>query len=154
MDDVRPPLPLARHGPAWIRNEVRRWWIESSTHAIVFCSLFILFVGYFSSTFSLKLFFGICHYFIEYLRAALWDQVVQESCVAIKRELTPFWSLTFSEYMRLNRCLGNEAGFDRQGKLLLAPRDLILYLLRPFGASLIPVGQERRAISTLTHYRY
>lgn len=140
MDSLELPLPPARGSAAYYRNELRKWWAESyANEKVVYFITFIL-LGGTTFGFSFKFFLGTCHYCLSYFRAALWDDVVQDSCAAVKQESQPFWNLSFSDYSRWNRCFGNEAGFERQGQLFLIAQDFIFHVLGPFGRSPILVS--------------
>ncbi|KAE8445083.1 hypothetical protein EG329_013798 [Mollisiaceae sp. DMI_Dod_QoI] len=130
-----PPLPPAHYSLAWFRNGIRRRWAQASTGArVVSAATFIAF-GLSFLSFAFKISFGMFHYIVAFFRSALWDVLVQDSCARIKRVSHPYWNLSNSDYFRWNRCLGNEAGFERQGQLWLLVWDIFFYPLGLFGRS-------------------
>lgn len=142
MNGLDPPQRPAHGSAAWYRNELRIWWAESPANERIVYFITIILVGGSIFGFSFKFLFGTLNYCLAYFRAALWDDVVQDSCAAIKQELKPFWDLSFSDYSRWNRCFGNEAGFERQGQLFLIAQDLLFHMLGPFGRSPILVSLQ------------
>lgn len=135
MDDLQRVTAPPRPSLAWSRNEVRRWWADVSIRGILFLLVAIILIVCFVAIFPLKFLLGIFNFCTGYYRAAVLDSVLQESCASFRYEGWPFFGLSYSDYLRWNRCLGNEAGFDRQGQLLLAVQDLIFYILGRFGVS-------------------
>jgi hypothetical protein len=138
------PPPLYSLG--WFRNETREHWTIATTKGRILligvCTFIVLLVVGFPG----RWFLGILHYCLGYFRASALDFTLQESCALLRTvEGWPFGVLSYSDYLRWNRCLGNEAGFDQQGQLLIAIREFVFYILSlggmiPYGGSPIPVS--------------
>lgn len=132
------PSPTPSPPQSLRRNEFRTWWADLSSNAKIVCSLMALVVGGFSSIFFFKIVFGVLNFVAGYLRAAVWDDLIEDSCGAISRESFPLWSLSYSDYLRWNRCWGNDIGFERIVDIFIA----VQYFLCPLGRAPVLVKSQ------------
>jgi hypothetical protein len=61
---------------------------------------------------------GTYYYQAHYIRAALGDDALETACGGVKSVKNPWTNLHTKEWYKLQACLGNEDGFERQGELL------------------------------------
>lgn len=60
---------------------------------------------------------GKYFYSVEYIRAALGDDYLEEACASALLVKNPWTALETQDWFKLQRCAGNRDGFDRQGEL-------------------------------------
>ena len=60
---------------------------------------------------------GIYYYQVHYIGAALGDPALQLACASVKAVKNPWQDLEVQDWYRLQKCLGNEHGYERQGDL-------------------------------------
>ena len=65
--------------------------------------------------------FGLINYYSEFVRAVLGQEGIESvgACSRIKVEDYPWLTLINDDWFKLQRCLGNEDGFIREGDLPL-----------------------------------
>ena len=61
---------------------------------------------------------GTYHYQLHYIYAALGDDAQQAGCDSLKVTKNPWKNLSAEEWYRLQGCLGNAHGYERQGALM------------------------------------
>jgi hypothetical protein len=125
-----PPPPLVRWRKDRLRAKFATWWSQPRPQKWIQV-LFLLF-SVTTLQYSWKFFWGLFYYITEYIKAALGHDVLTEPCVRIMKEVYPWRDLEKEEYWRWNRCVGNEAGFQRQGNLVPAAGGVLAWLLNPY----------------------
>jgi hypothetical protein len=79
-----------------------------------------------------KFVWGQIYYSIEYIKSSFGYDFLDEPCAQVMKEVYPWRDLGWEEYWRWNRCVGNEAGWRRQGKLVPTLEGARMWLLNPF----------------------
>lgn len=103
-----PGLPVPAPKPIFRKREQL-----VGTAILIFATLLIL--NWFSRTIG-----GTYYYIAEYLQAAFGDDALEDACASVLLVKDPKTVLVDRDWYKLQRCLGNRDGFDRQGEVWLA----------------------------------
>ncbi|RDL36957.1 uncharacterized protein BP5553_04390 [Venustampulla echinocandica] len=82
---------------------------------------------------------GTYFYNVEYVLTASGNDLIEGLCTGVKFASDPWNTLVDSDWFKLQRCLGNEDGFRRQGELMLVFFEALWMCMRGFGKILGPL---------------
>lgn len=91
------------------------WPLLRSKTFLTIVILILLLILYFGVWQGL---WGTIYYHLEYIRAALGNDAVGTACARVKAVKNPWYDLEQEGWWTLQKCLGNEDGFRRQGELM------------------------------------
>jgi hypothetical protein len=83
----------------------KRFWFN----LLLFAFLFYNYLG--------QWLIGTYYYQAHYIGAALGDAALETACAGVKSVKNPWRNLSRKDWYRLQSCLGNEHGYERQGDL-------------------------------------
>ncbi|EHK97210.1 hypothetical protein M7I_7052 [Glarea lozoyensis 74030] len=84
----------------------KRFWFN----LLLFAFLFYTYLG--------QWLIGTYYYQAHYIGAALGDAALETACAGVKKVKNPWRNLSRRDWYRLQSCLGNEDGWERQGDLM------------------------------------
>jgi hypothetical protein len=118
MDPLPPADPfadLAKGDPDSITEEKRKFTTtEKLIVAAIAAVVFIFSYSWFRRTLA-----GDYFYITEYIRAAFGDDALEDACASVMTVKNPQQTLLDRDWFKLQRCLGNRDGFDRQGEIFM-----------------------------------
>jgi hypothetical protein len=122
--------PPALWSKAWFHNRLAAWWEPRALKGIQVLAL--LFTSIIFLKYLWKFVWGQIYYSIEYTKSSFGYDILDEPCARVMKEVYPWRDLEWEEYWKWNRCVGNEAGWRRQGKLVPTLEGAWMWLLNPF----------------------
>ena len=61
---------------------------------------------------------GFYYYNVEFIKAALGDDYLEEACLSVLLVNDPWNTLVTQDWFKMQRCKGNREGWARQGELM------------------------------------